>query len=293
MVDLTDSNLVIQQRLDSSLDCVQQHMKADALSFCGPLAFGIDDLIRDAVEAIENKKRTLVVVLETSGGYIEAVQRIAETLRRNYRRVEFVIPNYAMSAGTVLAMSGDAIHMDYFSILGPIDPQVKNPGSDRWVPALGYLAQYERLVKKSADGSLTTAEMAYLLEKFDPAELYKYEQAKELSISLLKEWLALYKFKNWKRTKTKGTKVTVATKRQRAEEIAEKLNDIKEWNSNGRGISMQVLRKKLKLEIEDFGEDAKLSRYIRTYYKLVRDYMAKVRSQAVIHTHGSYIPIGG
>ena len=62
------------------------------------------------------------------------IQRIAETLRHHYDRVEFIVPNYAMSAGTVLVMSGDAIHMDYFSVLGPIDPQVRDE-TGRQLPA--------------------------------------------------------------------------------------------------------------------------------------------------------------
>src|SRR5579863_7668178 len=102
-----------------------------------------------------------------------------------------------MSAGTVLVMSGDAIHMDYYSLLGPIDPQLERAGSADLVPALGYLVQFERLIEKSRKGKLTTAELTFLVEKFDPAELYSYEQARELSIALLKEWLVRYKFKNW------------------------------------------------------------------------------------------------
>jgi ClpP class serine protease len=93
-----------------------------------------------------------------------------------------------MSAGTVLVMSGDTIHMDYASTLGPIDPQVRNR-AEQWVPALGYLEQYDRLVEKSKAGTLTTAELTYLLQNFDPAELYQYEQERELSIALLEEWL--------------------------------------------------------------------------------------------------------
>lgn len=129
-----------------------------------------------------------------------------------------------MSAGTVLVMSGDAIHMDYASTLGPVDPQVKNR-ADQWVPALGYLEQYARLARKSEDGTLTTAELTYLIQNFDPAELYQYEQERDLSIALLQEWLVDYKFKNWKKTETTATTVTQKMRRERAIEIARKLND--------------------------------------------------------------------
>ena len=77
-----------------------------------------------------------------------------------------------MSAGTVLVMSGDSIYLDYFSILGPIDPQVEN-ASGTQVPALGYLIQFDRLLRKADRGTLNTAELTLLVEKFDPADLYR------------------------------------------------------------------------------------------------------------------------
>lgn len=156
------------------------------------------------------------------------------------------------------------------------------------MPALGYLEQYNRLIKKSRRSKLTTAEMAFLVEKFDPAELYSYEQARELSISLLKNWLVRYKFKNWNRTQSTGKKVTQKTKEKRAVEIAECLNDTTRWNSHGRGISMSVLRHDLNLQIEDFGTKPKLSKEIRGYYRLLKDYMLKRSYDGIIHAHRSF-----
>src|SRR5690606_8491564 len=118
-------------------------------------------------------------------------------------------------AGTVLAMCGDEIWMDYFSFLGPIDPQVKNR-EGRWVPALGYISKYNALMKKASVGALSTAEMAVLLEKFDQGDLFSYEQARDLSIDLLEKWLVRYKFKDWKLTEERGAKVTDGMKSERA-----------------------------------------------------------------------------
>jgi len=197
-----------------------------------------------------------------------------------------------MSAGTVLVMSGDSIYMDYYSVLGPIDPQ--SPKDGGMIPVLGYLEQYKRLVEKSAKGNLTTAELAFLVQKFDPAELYKYEQASELSVSLLKEWLVKYKFKNWKKTLTRGKTVTEAMRKRRAEDIARALNRTDKWNSHGRGISMEVLRSEdIKLQIEDFGADAKISQALRVYHNLIKDYAAKVGSRNVLHTRDGFTWIGG
>ena len=251
-------------------------------------------MFRDATESLVLEERfgtsKLVVILETVGGYIEVVERIAKILRYHFERVEFVIPNYAMSAGTVLVMCGDAIHMDYFSVLGPIDPQIGGP-SGELVPALGYLAQYERLVQKAAEGELNTAELAFLVQKFDPAELYRYEQARELSISLLKEWLVQYKFKDWKVTEEREKTVTAALKRRRAGSIARKLNDTAKWHSHARGISAEVLRRDVNLKIEDFGENEDLSKKVRVYYKLLTDYMLRLRQVAALHRRGAYVQV--
>jgi len=142
-----------------------------------------------------------------------------------------LIPDYAMSAGTVLALSGDAIHMDYYSVLGPIDPQVRRGNSGGFVSALGYLEQYNRLIEKSKQAALTDAEINYLCDKFDPGELYEYEQARELSIDLLKKWLVDYKFKNWTTTAGRKLPVTREIKEERATLIASLLNDTRRWHS--------------------------------------------------------------
>jgi hypothetical protein len=65
-------------------------------------------------------------------------------------------------------MSGDAIYMDYYSTLGPIDPQVEN-FKGRHVPALGYLERYNELVDKAATpGALNMAELQILLPSIKP-----------------------------------------------------------------------------------------------------------------------------
>jgi hypothetical protein len=195
-----------------------------------------------------------------------------------------------MSAGTVLVMSGDAIHMDYFSVLGPIDPQIQRPDG-KMVPALGYLAKYEELVKKSSEGKLSPVEAAYLLERFDPGELHQFEQARDLTIDLLKDWLVRYKFRNWKKTERHGGKVTRAMKVERAGEIARQLNETRLWHSHARGISMEVLRRKLNLRIEDFGQNNDLKESISTYYALLQDYKGKLSHDGVVHTRLRYIPL--
>lgn len=287
----TEANALIEEKLNSYVVALENKLGADVLSFSGYIYHRSDLFLRDTVEWRKEQKPTrnnLAFFLETGGGYIEVVQRIVNILRKHYRRVEFYVPNQAMSAGTVLVMSGDAIHMDYYSVLGPIDPQLPKSGGGS-VPALGYLKKYEELMKKANEGDLNTAEVTYLCTKFDPAELYQYEHARELSVYLLEQWLAKYKFKNWKRTKTKRRKVTPAMRRKRAREIAEKLNETDKWHTHGHGISMAVLcSKEIKLLIEDFGKNKDLSQQIRDYWALLSDHMGKIGAPGAIHVKNRY-----
>lgn len=286
------ANEFIEQQLDSRIRQLESSFSADVIAFTGPLVGGVDTVIRNVID--ERKRQDpsadrLVCVLTTEGGYVEVVRRVVDVFRKHYAHVEFVIPDYAFSAGTVLAMSGDAIHMDYYSRLGPIDPQIE--GRDgQMLPALGYLERYEALIKKAQEGTITMAEVQLLISGFDQAELYKYDQARELSITLLKEWLVKYKFKSWSKTRTRKKSVTMHMKKIRAATIAKKLNDTRRWHSHGHGISREVLERDLNLIIDDFGADAQLDETVRCYYSLFDDYMGKLRHVGAVHVAGSYTP---
>jgi len=137
----TSADGFVEQQLDERILAIEKAFDADALCIVGTLLYGIDDLIRVMIEAlrVRNQQRDrLVVLLTTDGGYLEPVHRIVDTIRHHYGHVGFIIPNHAFSAGTVLAMSGDDIYMDYYSRLGPIDPQVQS-ARGRPVPALCLL----------------------------------------------------------------------------------------------------------------------------------------------------------
>jgi hypothetical protein len=231
------------------------------------------------------------MLITTGGGYIEVVQRIVDTIRHHYNHVNFVIPDSAYSAGTVLIMSGDNIYMNYYSRLGPIDPQV-DTSSGRHVSALGYLAQWERLIEKAKAGTLLPIEAQMMLAAFDMAELYHYEQARDLSADLLKEWLVRYKFKDWNFTETTKTPVTLEMKESRAKAIADQLNNTQKWHSHGRGISMDVLQHDVYLKIDDFDAVPTLGKAIKDYHVLAEDYIMRRGSDGALHTVGRYSPIG-
>ncbi len=182
-------------------------------------------------------------------------------------------------------MSGDSIHMDYFSVLGPIDPQIQNR-EGKLVAALGYLDKINELLTKAQKNTLTQAEFI-ILKDFDLAELRGYEQAKDLTIALLEKWLVKYKFKNWSTHRTNpdllNTEVTEDQKIARAKEIAGHLSDNNKWKSHGRPIDIHAL-KELRLEIDDYSNNPERRTLIRDYYELVADYVQSKGFRIFVHT---------
>ena len=186
-------------------------------------------------------------------------------------------------------MSGDEIHMDYYSVLGPIDPQYQTENGE-YVPGMGYLAKFQELVEAVNSTHLgeehtTRAELAILIKKFDPAKLFHIEQSIAHAKSLLRDWLPKYKFKDWKSTETRGSLVEADDRAQRAEEIANVLGDAKRWHSHGRGISIRELGSdEIKLKIKNFGDDEKINTDVRHYHGLFVDYMNKRGMRGAVHT---------
>jgi membrane-bound ClpP family serine protease len=260
---------------------LETRLSADVVSIIGDIRPGLDSVVRTVLESLPGKKPKLAIVLQTGGGIVEVAERIVNVIRNFYGEVAFIIPDTAMSAGTVLAMSGDAIMMDYFSCLGPIDPQVVR--DDKLVPVLSYLLQWERLVDKSKNKILTEAEFL-IMRNMDIAELHKFEMARELYISLLKQWLSTYKFKDWKTTEDRKIEVTPEMREERAQKIAEQLMKHDRWGSHDRGIPMKILRDEINLKIDDFGADPVLSPNIRNYFGLLVDFIVRNKLTSLVHS---------
>ena len=271
----------IREQLNGHLDEVGRQMDADVMSILSPILPGLDTRVRDAIEDYPDKQKSIAIILDTGGGVLEVVERMVECVRHFYDDMTVIVPDRAMSAGTIFTLNADRIMMDYYSCLGPIDPQIERDG--KLVPALSYLTQFERLNAKATGGDLTTAEYA-LLSKLDLGELHQFEQARELSIELLIKWLSRYKFKDWKETETRKIAVTDKMKEDRAKEIADTLNDTERWHSHGRGIELKTLQNELKLKIEDYSNEPDLKKAVREYFDLLHDYMQREKMLSFVHT---------
>ena len=64
------------------------------------------------------------LILHTPGGLVLAAEQIAHALINHSGKITVFIPHYAMSGGTLLALTADQIVMDPNAVLGPVDPQI-------------------------------------------------------------------------------------------------------------------------------------------------------------------------
>ena len=273
----------INMHLNVYLGRIEDVLQSDILTIFSPILPGLEHVIKNAVESLQNRRPKLSIILDTLGGTMEVTERIVSVIRHHYDEVDFLIPDRAMSAGTVFAMSGDQIFMNYFSCLGPIDPQIEKDG--KLVPALSYLNQFERLCEKAESGELNTVEFE-LVSQLDLGELDQFEQARQLSHDLLRDWLSTYKFKDWNIHNSTGEPVTPEEKRKRAEEIAEALSDNKRWHSHGRMISRDTLISDpdLRLKIGEFEDIPNLLPMLDEYVGLLKDYVQRESFPMFVHT---------
>ena len=95
------------------------------------------------------------VILHTPGGLVLAAEQIARALGDHRGKVTVLVPHYAMSGGTLIALAADEIIMDPHAVLGPVDPQLGNH------PAVSILAAVERKpVERVDDETLILANIA-------------------------------------------------------------------------------------------------------------------------------------
>lgn len=194
---MTDTNdLTPLQEVDSEIAAKIAELEESFGGIpCFPLLMGDSFIDRGLVDEVFDDLRKrfdqrpehdkLVVLLESSGGDINAAYNISQLLRRyGKERLEIVIPRWAKSAATLLACSGDVIKMTPVSELGPVDPQITelNPLEDRLerFSPLDIESTLELIRSEYAEGNKEMA--AALLQRLQfPMTLGSFKKTLDLS----------------------------------------------------------------------------------------------------------------
>ena len=102
--------------------------RQETMSFLGfPIVryINIDDSegVLDAIRATPSGT-PIDIILHTPGGMVLAASQIASALAEHDGPVRAIVPHYAMSGGTLIALAAEEINVDPHAVLGPVDPQL-------------------------------------------------------------------------------------------------------------------------------------------------------------------------
>lgn len=164
------------------------------------------------------------LVLHTVGGDIDAAEKLIKLVQNRVGsegHIRAVIPDFAKSAGTIMALGAHSILMSDSSELGAIDPQFwlkDGRGNDICYSALQYVASYQQHAK-ALETDREDPVAAIMFEKFDPVLVKKFEGIRDRARSLAEDLL--------KRRSLPYTK------------IVSSLMDIDRWKSHNQMISAQ------------------------------------------------------
>ena len=114
--------------------------RQETLSLFGlPLQRYID--IEDSEELLRAirlapEEEAIDLIIHTPGGIALAATQIAYALKEHKGKTTVMVPHYAMSGGTLIALAADEILMDKHAVLGPVDPQIGTQKGSYAAPSL-------------------------------------------------------------------------------------------------------------------------------------------------------------
>src|SRR5437868_7196009 len=75
-----DVDAIVKNVLCGHLASIEKASERDALVVYGPIVWGLDRLLNDAIEAIEHRNQRLILILNTPGGIAEVVERMVDSI---------------------------------------------------------------------------------------------------------------------------------------------------------------------------------------------------------------------
>ncbi|MDR3246705.1 MAG: serine protease [Prevotellaceae bacterium] len=157
-----------------------------------------DEDIHAFMEALAGlSNENLDLILHTGGGSAEATDAIVSYLRQKYKHIRIIIPQAAMSAGTMLACSADVIVMGKQSSIGPIDPQfiLQTSVGVQSLPAHAILEQFKTAKEDCAANPKNLNSWLPMLSQYGPALLVRCQDQIDFGKELIDNWLKAYMFR--------------------------------------------------------------------------------------------------
>jgi len=131
-----------------------------------------------------DRSKGLDLILHTPGGETAATESLVDYLRSMFgTNVRAIVPQLAMSAGTMISCSCKEIVMGKQSSLGPIDPQFKG------IPAHGVVEEFKRAYQEIRADQLKAHVWQPILAKYHPTFIGECEKAIDWSNQMVRDWL--------------------------------------------------------------------------------------------------------
>lgn len=186
-----------------------------------------------------DRSKGLDLILHTPGGDLAATESIVDYLHRMFADdIRAIIPQLAMSAGTMIAFACKSIVMGKQSSLGPIDPQFGG------IPAYGVIKEFQQAIEEIKKDPASTAIWCEVVRKYHPTFIGECQNAIDWSLVMVVEWL--------KKGMLKGQRKNIASKN--ADAIAAYFNNHDDTKSHARHINIDEA-KSTGLIIEDMEKD--------------------------------------
>ncbi|MCH1984565.1 serine protease [Ruminococcus sp. OA3] len=216
----------------------------------------------------------LDLILHTPGGSPTAAETIVNYLRDKFNNdIRVIVPQLAMSAGTMIACSAKEIIMGRQSSLGPIDPQFNG------IPAYNIKMEFEEAKADLAEHPENAQYWAIKLQQYPAAFMKSAIDAIELSGKLLEEWLGSCMFD-----------ANFESDREVISRIVSKLNEHNNSKNHGRHLSLEFCRN-IGLKISQMEDEPSLQDLILSVH---HSYMITLTNSDVIkiienHDNKAYI----
>jgi ClpP class serine protease len=146
-----------------------------------------------------DRSKGLDLILHTPGGDISATEQIIKYLHSMFNGdIRAIIPQMAMSAGSMVAVSCRSIMMGKQSCLGPFDPQLNN------LPCQSVLKEFERAINDVSRNPASLGLWQTIISKLNPTFLTLCQQADELSKNLADDILSKTQYSEEIKERIKG-----------------------------------------------------------------------------------------
>lgn len=198
----------------------------------------------------KERKKGLDLILHTPGGDVGATESLIDYLRTLYGDdIRTIVPQLAMSGGTLIAFSGKEIVMGAHSSLGPVDPQFGG------VAAQSYLYEFERACKEVAEHPERLQVWQLIMGKLQPGFLTTCERAVEWSTEILETTLRQNMLKN-------------INDQEKLDSIRRLFVDQRESKNHARHINRDKA-KDVGLNVIDLESDSKLQDLVLSIHHLI------------------------